>query len=126
MGAASGQGNSHDKYVRDLTDSSVLGMDQISANSMHQVPHFLHCWPRDVFPARSPGRQAAGSPLLLVALSLEKLAGTGDLQGSKSSQAGWMHSFHPVCFVGAISFGGPSLASPLMKGGVKDTGLERL
>lgn len=49
-GAASKQGNSHDEYVRDLTDSAVVGMDQISANSMHKVPCFPHFQPQNPFP----------------------------------------------------------------------------
>lgn len=38
-------GSGHDQCVRDLTDRAILGMDQISANSMHKVQPqntFLH------------------------------------------------------------------------------------
>lgn len=56
MGAASEEGSSHDKYGRDLTDSAVLGMDQINASSMHKVPCFLHLWPQDAFPEQTGGK----------------------------------------------------------------------
>lgn len=68
MGAASEQGSSHDEYARDLTDSSVLGMDQISANSMHKVACFPHLCPRMLSPTHGHSREAAGSPFLSVAL----------------------------------------------------------
>lgn len=73
--ATSEKGSSHDKYVRDLTDSIVLGMVQISANSMHSMPVVPHPNPRMLSVVHSHSRQMAGPLLHLGSLSQRKKIG---------------------------------------------------
>lgn len=91
-GAAAEQWSSHDKYGRDLTDSTVLGMDQISTSSMHKVPCFLHLWPQDAFPAQSHSRQAGSS---LGAPWPQEAIGNREPQGQRSYWVGVNGLFLP-------------------------------